>query len=187
VLTRDVRPGPAAWQPKTHALAYVNRAGKIQIANVDIRNRTSTVQTSNAPLQLQWSSDGKRLMAVHRHALAIFWQRGPRIRDLDRGAARVVDASISPNGKSIAFLETERGRSTLQLTGILGGPTGPVFSGAGTFRSVIWSPDGRWLLLDWNSADQWLFLHSHAKKIGAVSNIRVNFGENARLDGWCCP
>ena len=189
LLTRDVRPGPSAWQPNAnaHALAYVNRAGKIQIGNVDKRNRSATVQTRDAPRQLEWTSDGKWLVAVERNAVEVFGRRGPRIGGLDRGAARVVDASISPNGKSIAFIETEGTRSTLQLTGVLGGPTGPVFSGAGTFTKVIWSPDGRWLLLDWSSADQWLFIRRPVKKLVAVSNIRVNFGQEAGIAGWCCP
>jgi len=189
LLTRDVRPGPSAWQPNAnaHALAYVNRAGKIQIGNVDKRNRSATVQTRDAPRQLEWTSDGKWLVAVERNAVEVFGRRGPRIGGLDRGAARVVDASISPNGKSIAFIETEGTRSTLQLTGVLGGPTGPVFSGAGTFTKVIWSPDGRWLLLDWSSADQWLFIRRPVKKLVAVSNIRANFGEEPSLAGWCCP
>jgi hypothetical protein len=187
LLTRDVRPGPSAWQPNTHALAYVNRAGKIQIANVDKRNRSATVQTRGTPEQLEWTSDGKRLIAVERHAVEVFWQRGPRIGGLDRGPARVVAASISPNGKSIAFIETQGDRSTLQLTGVLGGPTGPVFSGAGSFTNVIWSPDGRWLLLDWSGADQWLFIRTPVKKLVAVSNIRVNFGQEPTLAGWCCP
>ena len=189
LLTRDVRPGPSAWQPNAnaHALAYVNRAGKIQIGNVDKRNRSATVQTRDAPRQLEWTSDGKWLVAVERNAVEVFGRRGPRIGGLDRGAARVVDASISPNGKSIAFIETEGTRSTLQLTGVLGGPTGPIFSGAGSFTKVIWSPDGRWLLLDWSSADQWLFIRRPVKKLVAVSNIRANFGEEPSLAGWCCP
>lgn len=186
-LTRDVRAGPSAWQPNTHALAYVNRAGKIQIANVDKRNRSATVQTGDAPRQLEWTSDGKRLIAVEKHAVEIFWQRGPRIGGLDRGAARVVAGSISPNGKNIAFIERQGDSSTLQLTGVLGGPTGPVFSGAGNFTKVIWSPDGRWLLLDWSSADQWLFIRTPVKKLVAVSNIRMNFGQDSTLAGWCCP
>jgi Tol biopolymer transport system component len=117
----------------------------------------------------------------------VFWQRGQRIGGLDRGAATVVAASIAPDGKHIAFVETEHGRSTLQLTGLLGGPTDPVFSGAGAFANVLWSPDGRWLLLDWQSADQWLFLRTPVKKLSAVSNIRANFGADPTLAGWCCP
>jgi hypothetical protein len=145
------------------------------------------VQTRNTPRQLEWTSDGKRLVAVERNAVEVFGQRGPRIGGVDRGAARVVDASISPNGNRIAFIEAQAGRSTLQLTGVLGGPTSPVFRGAGSFTKVIWSPDGRWLLLDWNSADQWLFIRRPVKKLVAVSNIRVNFGQEAGIAGWCCP
>jgi hypothetical protein len=63
-----------------------------------------------------------------------------------------------------------------------------VFAGAGRFADVEWSPDGRWLLLNWPSADQWLFIRSATvNKIRAVSNISSNFGPNARLAGWCCP
>lgn len=187
LLTRKVRPGPTAWQPGTHALAYVNRAGDVQIANVDKRNRSATVQTRAAPRQLVWTSDGHRLVTVEPHALEVFWQRGPRTGGLDRGAADVVAASISPNGKSIAFVETEGIRSSLQITGVRGGPTGPIFRGRGRFTNVVWSPDGRWLLLDWESADQWLFIRRPVKKLVAVSNIRANFGANPALAGWCCP
>ena len=187
LLTRDVRPGPSAWQPGRHTLAFVNRAGNIQMANVDKRNRTSTVRTSAVPKQLAWAPDGRRFIAVQQHAVEVFWQRGPRIGGLDRGAATVVAASIAPDGKHYAFVETERGRSSLQLTGLLGGPTGPVFSGAGAFTNVLWSHDGRWLLLDWQSADQWLFLRTPVKRLPrAVSNIQANFGADPTLAGWCC-
>ena len=186
LLTRDVRPGPVAWQPNAHTLAYVNRAGDIEISNVDKRNRNATVQTRAAPGQLDWASDGKTFIAVEPHAVEVFSQRGPRIGGLDRGIAQVSAAAISPNGKRIAFVETRGGRSTLQLTGVLGGPTGPIFAGAGTFANIGWSPDGRWLLLDWRSADQWLFIHSPVKKVLAVSNIRANFGADSRIAGWCC-
>ena len=186
-LARDVQPGPSAWQPGRHVLAYVNRAGNIQIANVDTRGRSSTVRTAGAPRQLAWTSDGLRFLAVEEHALEVFWQRGPRIGGLDRGSARVVAASIAPDGKHYAFIETRGARSSLQLTGVLGGPTRPIFGGAGSFRSVVWSPDGRWLLLDWESADQWLFIRTPVKRLVAVSNIGANFGAGASLVAWCCP
>jgi hypothetical protein len=187
LLTRNVQPVPPAWQPGTHALAYVNRAGDIQIANVDVRNRSATAQTGATPRQLAWTSDGHRLLAVEDHALELFWQRGPVIRRLDRGTAQVVAAAISANGRSIAWVEREGLRSSLQLTGVLGGPTGPVFKGRGDFTNVLWSPDGRWLLLDWATADQWLFIRTPLKKLFAVSNIRANFGADPGLVGWCCP
>jgi Tol biopolymer transport system component len=94
---------------------------------------------------------------------------------------------VSPDGKRVAFVETRGGRSSLQLTGILGGPTRPIFSGAGTSTNVAWSPDGRWLLLDWTSADQWLFIRATVKKLVTVSNIRATYGDQPSLAGWCCP
>jgi hypothetical protein len=187
LLTRDVRPGPAAWQLNAHTLAYVNRAGDIEITNVDKRNRSATVQTRAAPRQLAWASDGKTFIAVEPHAVEVFSKRGRRLGSLDRGIAQVSAAAISPNGKTIAFVETRGRRSTLQLTGVPGGPTGPIFEGAGTFANIDWSPDGRWLLLDWSSADQWLFIHSPVQKVLAVSNIRANFGADSSIAGWCCP
>jgi hypothetical protein len=96
-------------------------------------------------------------------------------------------AAISPEGKRYAFVETDGTRSSLWLTGVLGGPTVRLFGGAGTFANVLWSPDGRWLLLDWPSADQWLFIRTPVKKLRAVSNIRANFGPAASIAGWCCP
>ncbi len=187
LLTRDVRPGPSAWQPGRHTVAYVNRAGDIQVANVDRRNHSATVQTAGRPRELAWAADGLRFLAVEDHAIEVFWQRGPRLGGLERGAATIVAASISPDGKRYAFVETRGGRSSLQLTGVLGGPTAPIFNGAGAFANVVWSPDGRWLLLDWQSADQWLFLRTPVKKLVAVSNIRANFGVDPALVGWCCP
>ena len=185
-LTRSVTPGPIAWQPRTHTLAYVNGAGDIQIVNVDRRNRGATVRTQGASRQLVWTPDGKRLVTTNGHAVNVFWQRGPLIRHHERAPARVVAVSISPDGKKIAYVETRGGRSALRLTGILGGPTSSIFSGAGSFDNVVWSPDGRWLLLDWRTADQWLLIRMPVKKLTAISNIDATFGGASTLAGWCC-
>jgi Tol biopolymer transport system component len=186
LLTRAARPGPLAWQPGMHALAYVNRRGDIQIANVDVRNRSATVQTRSAPTELAWTSDARRLVAIERHELEVFWPRGPRSGGLQTNA-RVAAVSLSPDGKRAAFIETRGRRSSLRLTGILGGPTTTIFNGAGTFSDVEWSPDGRWLLLEWDSADQWLFVRTPVRKLVAVSNIRATYGDRPSLAGWCCP
>jgi hypothetical protein len=188
LLTRTARPGVIAWEPNTHNLAYVNRAGNIQIVNVDRPNRSAVVRTRLGPRQLHWTPEGDSLVAVGRHAVAVFGPRCCQSRRLARGTARVVGASISPDGRDIAFVETENGQSSLRLTGLKAGPTREIFKGAGTFTNAIWAPNGRWLLLDWRSADQWLFIRSPAvRKIIPVSNIRANFGVDAALAGWCCP
>jgi hypothetical protein len=187
LLTRDVRPSVSAWEPGSHALAYVNTAGNIAVRNVDRAHRTAFVRTRLSPQQLAWALDG-RLVAVGPHAIGVFWRRGPQLRRIDVGSATIGGASVSPNGKRIAFIETRRGASTLQVTGVTGGLTREIFKGAGSFTNVVWSPDGRWLLVDWSSANQWIFIRSvPVRRIVAVSNIRANFGEEPTLVGWCCP
>jgi len=105
----------------------------------------------------------------------------------------------------VAFLGT-----THELAAIRGGPAAgqsevvlidadrgagsPIFAGAGTFSDVAWSPDGRWLLIAWPSADQWLFIRSgQTQKVVAISNVSRQFSPGApgraafpRLGGWCC-
>jgi Tol biopolymer transport system component len=108
-------------------------------------------------------------------------------------------AEISPDGRTIAlarfdgaadrsevFLLRVRGRSWDSRTG---------FRGRGSFAAVRWSPDGRWLLVTWRDADQWLFLRSApARRLLAVSHIGRAFEPDRRgtarfpaAGGWCCP
>ena len=104
-------------------------------------------------------------------------------------------ATCSPKGNSIAFIQqvpVKQGRRSFLWVYRRIRPDGTtgarVFAGAGTFGGAEWSPDGRWLLLDWDSADQWLFIRSTAVKGGLpVSNVTANFGRDARFAGWCCP
>ena len=66
--------------------------------------------------------------------------------------------------------------------------------GVGRFGGVQWSPNGRWLLLTWRDADQWLFLRSApARRLVAVSSIgrafepdRIGGARFPTAGGWCC-
>jgi hypothetical protein len=64
-----------------------------------------------------------------------------------------------------------------------------VFRGTGEFRDAALSPDGRWLLVTWPTADQWVFVRlAGRRKIVAVSAVTRQFGGGAfpRIAGWCC-
>jgi hypothetical protein len=64
-----------------------------------------------------------------------------------------------------------------------------VFRGTGEFGDVARSPDGRWLLVTWPTADQWVFVHTAGqRRIEAVSGITRQFGGGTfpRIAGWCC-
>jgi Tol biopolymer transport system component len=179
LLTRAARPGVLAWEPGTHSLAYVTRAGNIAVRDVDRQTSPAYIRTSLSPHDLEWTPRG-RLIAAGWHAVGVFARRGPLLSRTGI-AGHVVVAAASPDGKRIAVLETRDGESTVDVDGK------PVFKGAGAISSIAWSPDGRWLLLDWKGADQWLFIRSPVKKLLAVSNIRATFGAKTALAGWCCP
>jgi hypothetical protein len=63
-----------------------------------------------------------------------------------------------------------------------------VFSGTGQFDDLTFSSNGRWLVLEWRVADQWVFLRTdRPKTIRAVSGIADQFGGGeAAIAGWCC-
>jgi hypothetical protein len=79
------------------------------------------------------------------------------------------------------------------------GSVQPLFSGAGRFGELAWSPDGGWLLVAWQDADQWLFIRTDAagggevERLRAVANISRQFDPGAAdgsdfpaLRTWCC-
>jgi hypothetical protein len=64
-----------------------------------------------------------------------------------------------------------------------------VFAGAGAFSGLSWSPDGRWLLIGWQTADQWVFVRvAGPRRIEAVSNVSAQFRSSGfpTIAGWCC-
>ena len=62
-----------------------------------------------------------------------------------------------------------------------------VFRGTGTFGQAVRSPDGRWLLVSWPTADQWVFVRPGSpRRIVGVSRISSQFGGFPRIEGWCC-
>jgi hypothetical protein len=70
----------------------------------------------------------------------------------------------------------------------------PLFVGAGALTDLAWSPDGRWLLVGWPSADQWVFVRAQSgRRVVAVSNVGRQFNPGApgnqpfpSVSGWCC-
>jgi Tol biopolymer transport system component len=145
------------------------------------------------PLQLAWSPDGRLLLVVERGRLRLFDSRGRTRKELDLPAGVVAQhAAFSPDGRTIALLREHSGLSDVRLLSVRGHSwherAGAPVSGA--FSSLEWSPDGRWLLLAWPAADQWLFVSP--SRVLPVSGIARAFaGGPGRasfpaLGGWCC-
>jgi hypothetical protein len=197
---RLVAPRAAAvspsWRPgQYHVASFVDAAGRVRTVNTDIGSAVFQTRPGLSPIQLSWSHDGSQLLVVQRSELRILdrdgellWRRSaPQGTELvaatflrDNRVAGIVAAGPSPGSELLLFTP---GASTARL-----------FAGPGRFSGVTPSPDDQWLLLAWQSADQWLFLElAHPRRVVAVSDISAQFGPGTtspsafpEVAGWCC-
>jgi hypothetical protein len=190
VLARDVQPIEPTWRPGAGFVVVYRTGGRITAVDADSRKRLWRSAGVEAAQQLAWSADGRRLLVVKRHGFSVYDARG-RLRASRALPGRLVLGSFSPKGHRFALVRMQRGRSELLVLDAdrPRGRAQRAFSGRGRFRNVVWSPDGRWLLLTWETPDQWLFIRSGVEKIDAVGSISPQFRSSTfpALEGWCCP
>jgi hypothetical protein len=197
-LAREVAPVTPSWQPgPVHRLAYAEAGGGIVVQNADTVRVAWRRPAGAPPLQLEWTDDGRRLVALAETRLRVFTAQGRLVLDEPMPAGRPAAAmALHPGGKAVAIVRSDGSGGSEAVALDLGGTTSPrrLFAGQGHFSDVAWSPDGRWILLAWPEADQWLFIRSTAvRRITAVSGVGRQFdpaGEGPaafpRLAGWCC-
>lgn len=212
--TGDVRlatadPVRPAWRPGAeHVLAYVNRLGTVVVRQTDTRRRLWRARMPSRPTQLLWSRDGSRLVVISRTGVEVFdgSRPGAALGVLPPGA-RATAAAINPVTGDLALVRHRpgAGRSDVVTVALDGEGDRPrahrLFAGGGRFSDLAWSPDGRWLLVAWRDADQWLFIRagragagsSQVRRVRAVSNIARQFDPGGtsprafpRIGGWCC-
>jgi hypothetical protein len=190
-LADAVAPVPPAWKPVSHVVAFFDADGNVRVMNADSH---AVLWTSHVfaghPTVLAWSTDGRRLVAATQSELATFDADG-RVMAMTATGGRPIAAAFAPASHRFALLHwfNRERRSGVEVfaSDDLDRRT-RLFTGSGTFGGLAWSPDGRWVALDWDSADQWLLIRSAAvRKVVAISNVAANFGADATLAGWCCP
>jgi dipeptidyl aminopeptidase/acylaminoacyl peptidase len=104
-----------------------------------------------------------------------------------------INEALSPDGSRRALVSWDQRRSRLVL--VDSGRPRVLFSGPGRFTGPTWSPDGRWLLIGWREADQWLFIDPEGRRRPvAIDRISEQFdpGGNGgtafpRVSGWILP
>jgi hypothetical protein len=182
---RSARVAPV-WRPRSrHVLTYATQAGAIVALDTE-RRRVLWRAPATRPVEaLEWSSDGRRLLVLRGGRVDVLTRDGVASTGI-RPSGKVLAAAFRPGSHAIAYA-VERGRRTQLALVAEGG--GELFSGAGRLDEVAWSPDGRWLLLGWREADQWVFVRAtDAPRIAAVASISGQFGGTfPRVAGWCCP
>jgi len=181
--------GLVAWRPGSRReLAFVT-AREVRVQDVDNGQVIWRARRSEGrgPIRaLEWSGDGNRLLVLQPHGLRVY-EIGGRItaQDDPSDATQDAGAAFRSGTREAAVIRVHGSQSTVfrLATGT------PLFTGTGTFDQVTWSPDGRWLLVTWPTADQWVFVRVDRKRaIRAVSNVSEQFRSRSfpRVEGWCC-
>jgi hypothetical protein len=176
---------PPAWDPaRLHTLAY-ETAGAVVLRQVD---EPRELWRANVPVygRLVWSSDGKLLAVVGTSRIVILAADGKRVRWVSTLSGELLSAAFRPGTHELAVQARFAHRSEVKLVDVdHPGRARLLFAGPGDFSDIAWSPNGQWLLVDWPSANQWVFLHGG--RVHAVGNIAQQFGQLRDLtDAWCC-
>jgi hypothetical protein len=183
-----------AWQPgPAHVLAYATRRGAVIARNADSGREVFATAPGPRILSLQWGAAG--LLVTRPDLVQLLDATGRPLRSwTPPPGARFRAATAAPGGRRVAVV-VEAGRNDRVLLLAKSHPSHVLFAGPGDFGAPRWSPDGRWLLLPWPTADQWLFLHpgGGTAKLHAVANVAKQFApgqsSGARfpsVTGWCC-
>jgi hypothetical protein len=185
----EARPATPAWRPGPgHVLAYISgppERFRLVILDVDSGRTLLRLRPPVGAWRLAWSSDGRRLLAVGATSLRIYTARGKvALAREPSGGNHYVDGGFVPGTHRVLVLSEYGFQSA-----VVAPATGRVlFRGSGTFGDYLaFSPDGRWALVSWPTANQWVFLRiSGPRHIVGVSRISTQFGGFPRVEGWCC-
>lgn len=201
-LRRRIFPAPPAWRPTgTHELAFATVDNRVVLVQTD----SGAVRWRSEPgiepaRRLAWSEDGSRLLVLGERSLRVLDGNGLQLW--------TIGLPIGPSG--VAFVRgghrfllirwvPATGRSELVLLQAEAqrGEERSLFSAAGEFGSLAVSQNGRWVLVGWTNADQWLFLRIDRLRVRAVSGISEKFGSRQGSGplssvfpsdvSWCCP
>lgn len=193
LLASAVARVPPAWRPNhAYQLAYVTQQGSVVMRDGDTGHRLWRVRTG--PVRsLQWSANGDRLLVLTRTAALVYDAQGRPVSSVRQAAGeRLVDAAISPDGGKLAVVRGGRAGVVAVASTATTRPRLRLLVPGTGITQATWSPDGRWVLVSWPAADQWVFLRaSGAVRIVAVSRISRRYSDRTArafptTEGWCC-
>jgi hypothetical protein len=183
---------PLAWRPgRAHVLASLSGA-HVEVADVDSGRRLARIRLPHVPHELAWSADGRRLYVDLDRSLAIYDARGRRRGRIWMPGRQTITA-FAPARSGMLVAVARRGAASSEVA--LMGPGARdrmLFRGDGRFSRLRFSPSGRWLLVAWPLADQWVYLRpgvTGARRVLTASDVTHHLGAAGfpQVSGWCCP
>jgi hypothetical protein len=166
-----------AWRPGSGRVLAYSTGRRTLVYDVDSGR---VLLRRPAGRKLTWSDDGRLLLVFRPLGLRVYDGRGRVVlQDDPSDGTYDVDAVFAPGTHRLVII---------RISEVFTSPGGRLlFRGTGTFRQLAFSPDGRWLLVTWPTANQWVFVRTHGRRrIVGVSRISSQFGGFPRVSGWCC-
>jgi hypothetical protein len=182
--------------PNANVLAVARRSGGVRLVDVDTRLPLWHARVGGLGVVrgLSWSGDGARVLVATARAVSVLDQFGRLSRRIALpGGATLADARFAPSGRRIAMIRRRGTASELVL--LDGGRSRLLFAGAGRLDGLTWSPDGRWLLVSWPDADQFVFVRTDGglARVTAAQGVANEFDPRTKTpaaaplpSGWCC-
>lgn len=157
----NVAPVAPVWQPGSLSVLAFAASDRVLVYDITTCRRLFVHQTPT-PRKLQWSSDGTLLLVVSGIGADVYDLHGHVVAEVGADDATFI-------GRTNRIVELKAGN-------VLGLGFGTAFHAVG-LRQIVSSPDGRWLLLTWPAANQWVFVRVQAPHtIRAYSGIKQQFG-----------
>ena len=185
-LTADAADVTPAWRPGGgHVLTYAARNRDVVTVDTGSGRVLWRRRADGRVLGLEWSTDGRRLLVRGGDFADMLTRTGHLSTGYLVEDGRLLAAAFRPGSHAVAYAREIRGQTHAVVDGA---PGGLVFSGPGRIDELAWSPDGRWLLLGWRAADQWVFVRPGTRSVDAASNVSRQFRSTTfpTLAGWCC-
>src|SRR5262245_4041190 len=198
-LAAPVAPVAPAWRPGArHILAFVDQGGAVRMEDTDSQRLLARPELAGAH-DLNWSSDGVELAAATGSQIRVVEPLAPttRVVTTPPGPNSTAEQPVfAPGASRPAFIRSSNAGSELLLGRVRAQQVAErsLVSVPGHLTDPTWSPDGRWLVVGWREANQWLFIETgNPSKVIAVANIARQFdpggtgrGAFPRISGWCC-
>jgi hypothetical protein len=182
--------GAIAWRPGPRFLLTSASERELRITDVSTGRTVVRVarRPAGSPLRVDWTSDGRHVLVLVPRAALVYDARGRLVgRRQERGGWPNLDASFRPGSSQLGLAQARGARSAV----VAAPPAAfPGFVGSGAFEDLAWAPDGRWYLVTWPTADQWVFVRTTpgGRRIVAFANVSEQFRSRSfpRVEGWCC-